>query len=69
MVELVTTLREQAREEFAQSIEAQGPSWANTADSIRAGYANVWITAGIAALERVLRLVPDEADPDEGSRA
>lgn len=64
----MTTFREQAREAYAQAIEAQGPGWANSANSIRAGYSNVWIAAGIAAVEGVLRLVPDEADDDEGGR-
>lgn len=64
----MTTLHQQARERFAQAVAAQGPSWANTANSIRAGFTNVWIAPGIAAIEAVLRLVPDEADPDESGR-
>lgn len=68
MVRLVTTLREQARELYAKSLEANGPAWKNAANNIRAGHGNLWVQAGIAALERVLRLVPDEAD-DEGSGA
>lgn len=69
MVAVVTTLREQARELLAQSVAAEGPGWKNTANSIRAGYTNVWIAPAIAAIEAVLRLVPDEADPDEGGGA
>lgn len=64
----MTSLHEQAREAFAKGVEAQGTAWTNTANSIRAGYSNVWIAAGIAALEAVLRLVPDEADDPEGGR-
>lgn len=60
------TIREEARERFAQAVAAQGQAWANTANNIRAGYSNVWITSGIAALEAVLRLVPDEADEESG---
>lgn len=60
------TIRDQARERFARAVAAQGPSWANTANSIRAGYVNVWIAPAIAAIEAVLRLVPDEADHEGG---
>ncbi len=65
----MTTPRQQARELFAQAVEANGPAWKNTANSIRAGYENMWVQAGIAAIEGVLRLVPDEADDDEGGGA
>lgn len=60
--------RTRARELYAQAVAAQGSAWVNTANSIRAGFTNVWIAPGIAALEAVLRLVPDEAD-DEGGGA
>jgi hypothetical protein len=62
----MTTLREQARELYAKALEANGAGWKNAANSIRAGHGNLWVQAGIAALERVLRTVPDEAD-DEGA--
>jgi len=62
------TIREQARELYAQAVAAQGTAWVNTANSIRSGFTNVWIAPGIAAIEAVLRLVPDEADDTEGGR-
>ena len=62
------TIQDQAREVFAKELEAKGTAWANTANSVRAGYSNVWIAAAIDALQELLRLVPDEADTDEGGR-
>lgn len=62
------TIRQEAREAYAQSIADQGPAWANTANSIRAGFENVWIARAIVALEGVLRLVPDEADDESPKR-
>lgn len=60
------TVRDRAREHYARAVAAEGPTWQNAANSIRAGFENVWIAPAIAAIEAVLRLVPDEAD-HEGS--
>jgi hypothetical protein len=65
----VTLLRERARRAFADGVETLGPGWKITAHSVRAGYENLWIRAGIAALERVLRLVPDDDEDDQDERA
>jgi len=53
-----------ARRQYADAVEARGPAYRNAADSIRAGFSNMWIEAGIAALATVLSTVPDE-DEDE----
>jgi hypothetical protein len=58
------SLEQRARRAFADAVEGQGPCWRNAADSIRAGWGNTWVAAGIAALERVLRHVPDEDDEE-----
>ncbi len=66
----MTTLREQAREAYAQALEAQGPAYRNVANNVRAGFDNIWIAPAIAALEGVLRLAPYEADDEEsGAKA
>lgn len=53
---------EQAKELLAEAVEGQGPSWRNAANSIRAGgYANAWITAGLVAIEKALRVERDDA--------
>jgi hypothetical protein len=51
-----------ARQLYAAQVRAQGPAWRNAADNIVAGYTNAWIAAGIAAIEAVLRLVPEGED-------
>lgn len=60
----VKTLRDRAREAYAAAIEAQGPAYRNTADSIRAGYEGFWVTPAINALEAMIRNGPDEADDE-----
>jgi hypothetical protein len=45
-----------ALEVYAKSIEAMGPAWANTAQSIRAGFRNCWIDAAVAAIDQALNL-------------
>lgn len=49
-----------ATELFALQVEATGPAWKGTADAIRAGFRNVWVAAGIAAIAALLALVPEE---------
>lgn len=49
-----------ARELFARSVEAKGPAWRNSANSIRSGFSNCWIEAGVHALIRALRSIPEE---------
>lgn len=51
-----------ARELYAQQLERQGPAWTNAANSVRAGYENSWIAAGIAAIEAVLKRLPHDED-------
>lgn len=51
---------DRARERFAAEVERLGPAYRNPADSIRAGWGNIWIEAGVAALERLLRDRPAE---------
>lgn len=41
-----------AREFLAQAIEAQGPSWQNCANLVRAGHSNVWINPALVAINR-----------------
>lgn len=53
---------DRARELFATQIESNGPAHKNTADAIRAGFSNIWILAGIGAIARVLRQIPEEGD-------
>jgi len=50
----------EARGRFADALVAVGgPAYARSADSIRSGgYANVWIAAGLAAIEKALREGP-----------
>lgn len=49
-----------ARQLYADKIEALGPAYRNAAESIRAGWGNVWIEAGIKAVADLLRLVPSD---------
>ena len=53
------TPRQRARELFAAKVAAHGPAWQNAASSIRSGWSNLWIDAGIEAIVEVLRLVPE----------
>jgi hypothetical protein len=61
---MTIAVHEQARQIYAEAIAADGPGWANTANNIRAGYENIWIKAGIRAVENTLRGVHD--DHEEG---
>lgn len=51
---------DRARELFAAEVERQGPAWRNAADSVRSGYSNAWIEAGLAAIGRLLRQLPED---------
>jgi len=54
-----------ARRILADAIDAQGPAWANTASSVRAGsYSNVWLEAALHGIETALRTGYDDAEPD-----
>lgn len=59
-----SALRRQARRMMADAVAARGPSHANAAGTLRAGYENVWITAGLDAIEAALRTGPDD-EPDD----
>jgi hypothetical protein len=51
-----TAIRREARNRYADAVQAKGPAWRNAADSVRAGtYANPWILLGIDAVEATLR--------------
>lgn len=59
------TVQHQARQILAQAVDDRGPSWRSAADSIRGGtYANVWILAALAGIERALRMGPDAEETD-----
>ena len=49
-----------ARDALADEIGAQGPSFANVAGNVRAGFENFWITPSLAAIDKLLRQLPDE---------
>lgn len=51
---------DRARAAYAAKVEALGPGYRNAADSIRSGWGNVWIEAGIAALADAFKLVPED---------
>lgn len=52
----------EARDRYADAIEAQGPAWRNCAASIRAGFSNMWIEAALRAIDAAL----DDERPDHG---
>jgi hypothetical protein len=54
----------EARDLYAAAIDAQGTAWANTAHNIRAGFENIWITAGLKAIDQALRSGPQAADDE-----
>jgi hypothetical protein len=39
-----------------------GPAWRNTANSLRAGFENLWIKPALDALERVVPIPEDDPD-------
>ena len=47
---------QEARELLADHIAAQGPAWANSAESVRAGFSNIWIGPALAAIDEALDL-------------
>lgn len=53
-----------AREALADAIADQGSAWANTAESVRAGFTNVWIKPALDAIEGLV-LRSGDADEDE----
>lgn len=59
--------RDRARDIYADGLLAQGKAWATTATSVRAGYTNIWIEAGIDAVLAALTGLPDAEDdsPEE----
>lgn len=61
----MTRARELAREAFARQLDRKGSAWANTANSVRSGYENLWITTALDALEPLVLLSAD-AEDDEG---
>jgi hypothetical protein len=60
----MTSARQRARNLYADALAAQGPAWGNAAASVRAGYDNSWILAGLTAVEALLRLVADDDDEE-----
>jgi hypothetical protein len=50
----VTTLRQRAREAYADEFDRLGPSWARLADQIRSGFENLWVTPALSVIERLL---------------
>jgi len=55
-------LTPEARARYADALSAQGPEWRKAAASVRSGYTNAWILAGIAGIDHALRTGPDDAD-------
>lgn len=62
----MTRAREQAREALARQIDRKGSAWANTANSVRSGYENIWIIAALDALEPLVLLSADGDDEEAG---
>lgn len=56
--------REVARETYADCLLAQGPAWRNTADLIRTGWENIWITPALDAMVQLM-LRPVDGDDEE----
>lgn len=50
-----------ARELLADQIAAGGRAWTNAAETVRAGYENIWITPALAAIDRALDMTRDQA--------
>lgn len=55
----------EARSRYAEALAAQGPEWRKAAASVRSGYTNAWILAGIAGIDQALRTGPDDADAED----
>jgi len=51
--------RHRARQLYADKVEETGPAYRNLANSIRAGFSNVWIEAAIAAVDAAFRADPE----------
>jgi TPP-dependent trihydroxycyclohexane-1,2-dione (THcHDO) dehydratase len=62
--------RQRAREALAAATARRGPGYANLAESIRTGFANVWVECALDALEPLVLLSGDdgEAYPEEDRR-
>ena len=52
----------EARTRYADALAAQGPEWRKAAASVRDGYSNAWILAGIAGIDAALRTGPDDGE-------
>lgn len=52
----------QARNLLADEIGARGPAWRPAADSVRAGYENIWITPALAAIDKALNMDRDDGE-------
>lgn len=59
-----TQIRRAAREAYAAALTARGPEFRNMADSIRAGFENIWIAPALDALERTARTPLDDGNDD-----
>lgn len=53
-------LRQRAREAIAAELDQIGPAYRNTANSVRSGFENMWLTPSLDALERLLADVDDD---------
>ncbi len=54
------TPRQRARHELADALASRGSAYRNAADSIRGGFSNMWIEAGLVAIEAAHRSPPQE---------
>jgi hypothetical protein len=52
-----------ARELVADAIASEGPAYHNLANSVRTGYENLFIRAGLIATERALHSSEDDDEP------
>lgn len=54
-IRIVPRRAARARQLLAEGIRAQGPGYANAADTIRDGaFSNIWIAGAVTAIERLL---------------
>lgn len=58
-------ISQRTRDVYADALQLGGPAFTNVANSVRAGFENIWITPGLIALEAALRYVPAEEAEDE----
>lgn len=52
----------QARNLLADEIAARGSAWRNSAEAVRAGYENHWITPALAAIDKALNTDRDDGE-------